>query len=122
MILFTAAFLGLHLYINPYEDKRANQLFSVSMCAILLLGLINLVKASFIESLVQLTNVKIFLKTCELLTDIILLWAPISVPVFGAFLALSMKIWGCLRPKPEKPEEMEMQVFMRTSKSFSCAC
>ncbi len=118
MILFTAALLGLHLYINPYEDKRANQLFSVSMCAILLLGLINGLKAAFVESLVQITNVKIFLKICELLTDIILLWAPISLVVIGAFLALSMKIWRCLRPKPEKPDDMEMQMFMRTSKSF----
>ncbi len=118
MILFTAAFLGLHLYINPYEDKRANQLFSVSMCAILLLGLINGLKAAFVESLVQLTNVKIFLKTCEVLTDIILLWAPVSAIVFGAFLALFMIIWRHLRPKPEKLNEMEMEIFMRTSNSF----
>ena len=118
MILFTAAFLGLHLYINPYEDKRANQLFSVSMCAILLLGQINSLKAAFVESLVQITNVKIFLKMCELLTDIILLWAPIFVVVIGAFLALVMKIWRCLRLKPEKPDNMEMQMCMRTSNSF----
>ncbi len=118
MILFTAAFLGLHLYINPYEEKRANQLFSVSMCAVLLLGLINFLKAAFVEGLVLLTNVKIFLKTCELLTDIILLWAPITMVVFGAFLALPMKIWRQFRPKHKKPDEMEMQVFMRTSNSF----
>ncbi len=118
MILFTAAFLGLHLYVNPYEDKRANQLFSVSMCAILLLGLINGLKATCVESLVQLQNIQIFLKTCELLTDIILLWAPISILVFGTFLALSMKMWRHLRPKPMKPDEIEMQMFRRTSNTF----
>ncbi len=118
MILFTAAFLSLHLYVNPYEDKRANKLFSVSMCALLLLGQINGLKAAFVESLVQLTNVKIFLETCELLTDMILLWSPISVIVLGAFHALSKKIWKCFRPRAEKPDDMEVQVFMRTSNSF----
>ncbi len=88
MVIFTALFLGLHLTVNPYQDKVANVLFVLSMYAVLFLGFIGVVKASFAEGLVQLENVDNILYVCKQATNIILLWIPVCVLVL--FLLVSI--------------------------------
>ncbi len=108
MISFTFLFLVLHLVISPYQDRRANQLFTLSLLLSIFVGLINLVKAGYVEGLTLLVNIKITIKVCETVLDVILLWAPLSVAGIVAFAMLGNKLWAKVRSKQHQGEEIEM--------------
>ncbi len=84
MISFTVLFLVLHIYLCPYKDKRANFLFTISLLATFVLGLLNFVKACYVEGLVDFHNIEKIVTGCDIITDIILIWGPVSALV--AFL------------------------------------
>ncbi len=92
MTVFTLFILLFHNNISPYKDRRANQLFSFSLISTIILGLLNLIKAVVVEGLVDYGIVRSIVEACDSLTDIVLLWFPLSVILVYALFLLLKKI------------------------------
>ena len=99
MTMFTLAMLPLHIKVSPYKDKRANQVFSFSLCATIFLGLLNLIKAMAVEGLVDYGTVRSILEACDTLTDSILLWCPLTVILVYALFLVLKKVFSKRKAK-----------------------
>ncbi len=98
--------LYLHTNIHPYQDNMANQAFSVSLMATVLIGLINLSRATVVESLVDLQNVSTMIAGLEAVTDVVMLWAPVAV----LCTYVIVKVAGRIAAKFVKPKKIEGEV------------
>ncbi len=99
MTMFTLAMLPLHIKVSPYKDKRANQVFSFSLCATIFLGLLNLIKAMAVEGLVDYGTVRSILEACDTLTDSILLWWPLTIILVYALFLVLKKVFSKRKAK-----------------------
>ncbi len=122
MISFTVLFLCLHLTIYPYRDKIANQLFTFSLLASGLLGLLNFTKAVIVEAMVDLKKTEGLISACDMIKDVVLLWGPACVLASFTVLILVRKIVSlmkkCFKTKEEeKGDEEEEETELKEIKS-----
>ncbi len=125
MILFSLLFLCVHLLVYSYQDRRANQLFTFTLLAGISLGLLNLVKAAYLEGLVDLTVNANMIWGCDKLQEVILIWLPLAgfaaFLVFAALKKVPFSKMKCLKQntnQKEEVEEVELKQFRIKAKSF----
>lgn len=111
MLSFTVLFLCLHLILYPYRDKRANRLFSVSLLATILLGLVNGVRAVLVEGLIEIENTKPIVEVCEFIQNIVMIWVPVCAIALGGTLKCLRKVpWQKMKCyKHQEGEQIELQ-------------
>ncbi len=107
MCIVIQLFLIIHLATQPYQDKMANDAYTVSLLATLCIGLINIMKATCVEFYLDLDKVKHSLETLNLITDVIFVYCP---PAF-IVLAIITIVWRKFRTsmKTKKGNEENKQ-------------
>ncbi len=103
MIATSLLALQLHTSVHPYNDRVANQAFSLSLFATISIGLINLIKAVCVEFLVDVRNRMDILDACDFAVDVIVVYLPVSF-VFLAALVFGLQKLPFWKKKPaQKP-------------------
>ncbi len=108
MVLLTLLFLVcLHQKIYPYQDNMANRVFTVSLVLSCLIGIVNMMKATCIEFLLDLDSGKETVKLLDIFLDVIMIWCPATLSMFGIILVKACKPcrpckWRVVNVKPLK--------------------
>ncbi len=92
MCILILLFLIIHLETKPYQDDVANNVYTVSLLAVHIIGLINLMKATCVEFYLDLDKVKHSLKTLDLISDIIFVYCPLVFIVIALVTFIIQKV------------------------------
>ncbi len=92
MILVTLSALILHMNVQPYKDRMANRIYILSLFVTIGIGLVNLVKAGFVEFLWDLEQGVETLNTLNLALDVVLIWTPICITFTAGLYMVIQKL------------------------------
>ncbi len=92
MCLIIMLFLLFHLKTEPYQDDLANNLYTGSLLATLVIGFINIMKASCVEFYLDLNKVAHYLTTLNMMTDAILVYCPLAFVALTIVVTLVSKV------------------------------